>query len=67
MTLLKKCSKAQLKLTEVLVTYRCWGCGSEKITLEDIDLTLPVAEIEQWNLCGECIKRNEKNKDKAGK
>ena len=46
---------------KVLVTvyYCCWSCGSVKVAEEDLYLRLPAPYVEQWNLCPECIGKEE--------
>lgn len=42
----------------VLVTYLCWGCGQEKVVVEDIEEPfVDFEEMEKWNLCEECANK----------
>jgi hypothetical protein len=43
---------------KIIVTYRCWGCGSEKIVMERSNLPIPSKEV--WNVCKECRKKEKK-------
>jgi len=40
---------------EVAVSYLCWNCGNSITVIEDIDMKLPASNIEQWNVCPDCI------------
>ena len=41
---------------EIMVIYRCWGCGSVKIEYEPQDEPIPAKEV--WNLCEECQEKS---------
>jgi len=40
------------------ITYRCWGCGEEKIEVEPSE-DQTRSEIIIWNLCRTCITKKE--------
>ena len=40
------------------VRYQCWGCGSEKIEVEDEEIDgIPYPSKTGWNLCPDCTRR----------
>ena len=46
-------------MTETTVTYMCWSCGSIVTKREETDSRLPLAAIEQWNICPDCMDKKE--------
>lgn len=39
------------------ITYMCWGCGSQITVYEDVETSLPVPMVEQWNICFDCLRK----------
>lgn len=40
------------------VRYQCWGCGSERIEVEDEEIDgIPYPSKTVWNLCPDCTRR----------
>lgn len=48
------------------IIYRCWGCGEEKTEVEPSE-DLTHSEIIVWNLCPNCIVKNEEDKNQGRK